>query len=61
MVNQNAKNRHITTNMNNGTIDASQTYLVKSAAAFMTAIARVILLIKQTKIKRDKASNPHTA
>ena len=44
-------------NITNGTIALSQTYLVKSAAAFMTAIAREIFLKKQTKIKKDRTSH----
>jgi hypothetical protein len=46
----------ITANITKGTKIASHTYLVKSAAAFMTAIAKITFLKRQIKIKNEIAA-----
>ena len=46
-------------NITKGTSDASQTYLVKSAAAFITAIANETFFIMQTKIKKEITAMLH--
>jgi hypothetical protein len=46
-------------NKTKGTNAASHTCLVKSAAAFITAIARVIFLKIQKNINKDRTSIDH--